>query len=195
MWLETTIERCAQCSARRFQVRTRRSQNCVNVSDNHAPADSCREAEVCRETTRNSAAVEAGSVDASEATAAQASQRTQGTQAYEAQRPPVFDRLGPAPSGSSVGSSWTPTWASKSVAWNPCFFAAARACRGMKFLDEDGRPVRDCPRLLEETCPRPYDRQTCQAVWTHDADFRDRLDNYVKVVKRNNYSLTSLTEC
>ena len=140
---------------------------------------------------RDNTAVGAGSIGASRAMAAQASQQTQGTQAYEAQRPPVFDRLGTTPNDRNVGSSRAFAWASGSVAWNPCYFAAARACRGEKFLGKDGLPVRDCPMLLAENCPRPHDRQTCQAVWTNNADFRSRLDNYVKVVERNNHRVPS----
>ena len=122
----------------------KRVSSVQQTAENHVQADLCRE-----EVRKPNIEVRAGSVGASQATAAQPSQREQGTQAYEAQRPTVFSRLGTPQNDGGVGSLRPATARdSERIVWNPCFFAAAVACRGVKFLDEDGRPVRDCPRLV-----------------------------------------------
>ena len=89
--------------------------------------------------------MEAGSVGMSEATAAQVSQKEQGTQAYEAERPPVWSRLGTAQADGGVGASRAAAAQASEGVKMPCFFAAAQVCRGVTLLGEDGRPVRRCP--------------------------------------------------
>ena len=70
----------------------------------------------------------AGSVGASVATAAQVSHKEQGTQAYEAERLPVWRRLGMAQTDSGSGASWAAAAQApegvKKKPTLPCFFAA-----------------------------------------------------------------------
>ena len=58
-------------------------------------------------------------------------------------------------------------------------------------MDERGHTLPKCPALEQGECPRPHDKQTCLDVWKYDEDFRDRLDSYVQVVKRNNHRVPS----
>ena len=136
--------------------------------------------------------MEAGSVGALGSTAARVSHKEQGTQAYEAQRLPVKMRLGTAPTyGGGGASRAAAARAPEGVKKKPkkptlpCFFAAAQARRGVALLGKDGRPVRRCPMFEQGQCQRSHDTATCRALWTDDAEFREKLDVYVEIVERN----------
>ena len=124
--------------------------------------------------------MEAGSVGTSGATAAQVSQKEQGTQAYEAERLPVWSRLGTAQTDGGGGASRAAAAEApegvKKKPTLPCFFATAQACRGVTLLGKDGRPVRRCPMSEQGQCQRSHDAATCRALWTDDAEFREKLD-------------------
>ena len=137
-------------------------------------------------------AVEAGSVGASVATAAQVSQKDQGTQAYEAERLPVRMRLGTAQTyGGGGASRAAAAQAPEGVKKKPkkptlpCLFAAARVCRGIQFVDEEGQVIKDCPMLGQGQCRRSHDPRACRASWTFDAEFLHKLDVYEDLVRRN----------
>ena len=132
--------------------------------------------------------------DTSQVKSSGISQQSQGTQEYEARRLPVYDRLGWVPDSGDVDMPRTaplPSQGSSSVAWKPCYFAAAQHCFKMKHVDEHGRAVTECPAFAEGKCPRPHGKKTCLDVWKYDSDFREVMEHYVQFVKYNHHRVPS----
>ena len=76
----------------------------------------------------------------------------------------------------------------------PCFFAAARVCRGIQFVDEEGQLVKECPMLEQGQCRRSHDPRACRALWTYDAEFLHKLDVYEDLVRRNENRVPSKSQ-
>ena len=71
----------------------------------------------------------------------------------------------------------------------PCFQAAAHWCRGVTVLDKYNRPMKECAMQRRGRCDRPHDQESCRRLWTQNSErgarFRQQLEDYVKVVEKN----------
>ena len=65
----------------------------------------------------------------------------------------------------------------------PCYFAAARYCLRIKFVDEAGRPVTKCPMQEQGICDRPHDDATCRRAYADNEYFKKRVDRYGEIAK------------
>jgi hypothetical protein len=53
----------------------------------------------------------------------------------------------------------------------PCFFAVAYHCLKVKLVDDDGRPVKQCPMLAQDRCFRPHEAAACKKAYADSEVF------------------------